>query len=144
MTTPEDHKEKNARIQLFSEEERRNVVRNFITGYLGGTITLELMPKHGESIKTAAEYVKIIEETIAIATGAQKSTEVEIQRNIDGLFRNIVICRMADVLKGQFINVIEPNKIISLEQRVESLERFMKELLVTIHNIKGDNPEDMS
>ena len=83
---------------LFSSEERRALVRNFIEAYLGGTIKIEF----AEGDKT------VFERAVASASGAFATTSLEgdidlgVDNGVDFVFRFIFSCRMGGRVTGEF------------------------------------------
>lgn len=129
---------------LFSEEERRNIVRSFIEAYVRGTVKIhyptkeeaelykeELQAVLGEidTSKVEFESKDTFSKQVLIATGAWKATQNGVQDAIDTLFHRILAFRQSERIEGEFLQA--PNlqsRLASLEEKVAEIERLLEEL----------------
>jgi len=144
--------------ELFSKEERYNIVRSFIEAYIRGEVkiafpTKEEVERHkqdmeaifGKEALISAPQVEYLSKQrflnfVSIATGASESTQSELQVAISELFRFIILCRQGERIEGEFLQV--PNlqlRLASLEGRVTYIEHLLEELR-NLTRIRGQPP----
>jgi hypothetical protein len=139
---------------LFSDDERRQIVRNFVEAYLANEVQLDwptkehflelskqkLVPK---SVRAAGEEEAVELESygknrfndwVETATGFKTATYEEVESAISGLFENIVLFRMGDRIRGSFFygtNV--ERRLKDLEDKVVKFGRVIEEIHMAAH-----------
>jgi len=146
-------------VTLFSDEERRRIVRSFIDAYLRGSVKIQLPTKKSlaELKRRNPELYTLFEkqtrafmtdpvgffrrefsDLIGIVTGARKATSEETQVAVDSIFMHIVEARKRDAIEGEFIESRNlESKIKNLEERIGSLENLLHELQTLIRTTRG-------
>lgn len=147
--------------RLFSDEQRQNIMRSFIEGYIRGSVNVNF-PTREEFQRDPdllAAYVKFYEldtkatpiqvesvvkeafaNEIGIASGAIEARPEEVTQAMGNLFTDILRFRNAGRLKGEFFQVSDfESKIKSLEDRVSNIEQLLEELQNLIR-IRGQQP----
>jgi len=132
-------------IPVFSQEERRRIVRDFIIAYLSGTVRINFpsMEAWEQYVKTqhyegalAKNPVETFAEHTANITGISKASPSEIETSLNLMFGLIAAFRAGKMIEGKFFE--ESNlerKLDALEERVGRLEGLMEELrnLMRVH-----------
>jgi hypothetical protein len=136
---------------LFSDEEIRKVVKNFIEAYLMGNVFIKF--------KSATEFVKEAQiegkhlnvkkaidmelqgkkpflDLISICTGAKKAESDEINSALGELFDYIVLFRSANRIKDNVMGLNLEKRIGTLEKDLEETNALVKEILVYLKNLR--------
>jgi len=131
---------------IFSDNEKRRIVRSFIEAYLRGTVKVQF-PTHEElksypalcaKIESTAQLLgldvdfagpKIFHMNVTIASGAKQATSCEIEGSIDFLFQHIMASRVGGRIEGEFLEVTNvEGRLQSLEQKMSAIENLIEEI----------------
>jgi hypothetical protein len=132
--------------ELFSERERRSIVRSFIEAYIRGKAGIDF-PKPGEHNLTGdeikgEEIVGVREEltaNIGILVGTVKNTTAQFDKALSDVFALIIASRNGERLKGEFLSITDSDRLTLLENRVSDIEALLEELQTLVH-VRGDHP----
>ena len=110
--TATDEKQK----PLFSEAEKRDIIRAFITAYLRGEVEITLWAPDWTPEMKVVDYErkKIPNErkvearrrfvdNVSIASGATPSTPEQLKNSVNSLFQLILWSRSGGLMKGEFL-----------------------------------------
>jgi hypothetical protein len=132
--------------ELFSEKERRSIVRSFIEAYLRGQVTIR-EPEIGEADLEGRKFQgqdivqmrRSFNSDISIVAGTVKSTRTQFDAALARVFGSILATRGADALKGEFLSITDSDRLTLLEHRIAEIERLLEELQ-TLTRVRGNQP----
>jgi hypothetical protein len=149
-----DEGEKKEVAPLFSTEDRRGIVKSFISAYLYGSITVNVPTR--QTVKAFAEadpayardpaneaffkidHVKEFAGHVFVITGTHKASPSEIDASIDMMFGLIVAYRQGKMIEGKFLDEFNLEKrFSSLEDRIVGIEKLLEELR-TLMRVRRD------
>jgi hypothetical protein len=112
---------------LFSPQEKRHIVRNFVDAYLRGVVRIMHFgdPDKPDSVKSRVIFLDQIR--AVCETG---KTAESVQRSIDYLFSFIMASRLGNRIEGEFLEAP-----VSLETRVVELENKFESEIKTLSKI---------
>lgn len=137
-------------IPIFSQEEIRTIIKEFISAYVRGDLSIKFMSAEERLIiakrtgqrldfKTAydqdLEDKKPIIDLIAICTDAKQSSPEEKSKAIKDLFYLILFARSSGRLQGKFMTFDIEARLRKLEQDLEQTNKLVAELLITVRGL---------
>jgi hypothetical protein len=135
---------------IFSDDERRQIVRNFVEAYIANEVQIvwvsdehvKRLRKKGVSLGDTSAYEirrqdkKELEEWVMQVTGYTQATYREVENAITEIFRFIIRYRMGDRITGSFFKgTITEQRMKDLEDRVGNSERLIRELRILLLNV---------
>jgi hypothetical protein len=142
---------------IFSDDERRQIVRNFIEAYLANEVEIQwISDKHYDEFKkkrgltgypSAIEYrlwrKETLHEWIMQVTGYKQATCDELEHAIAEIFGFIMMNRIGDRIKGSFFKgTITEQRMKDLEDKVASHGRLIQDLRMLGH-VEGNDNENL-
>lgn len=133
---------------LFSEREKRAIVKDFVNAYISGRIKLNFvtaeermeMAKSAEEKLTFAQALKYeinmktaFKDRIGICCGAKEFTATQLQETIDHLFDDILVYRNGSRIEGVFTENTLESRIRDLEEGLEKTNNLVEEIVEWIY-----------
>jgi hypothetical protein len=129
---------------LFSDREIRNIVRDFANAYIAGQVTITfpdqddvmaVQQSGGKVISKSQAHILALDLSLDFATmisicvGTKEATPEEIQEAINTVFRNIIIYRNSQRIKGVFHDYGTESRLCRLEEGMEKVNKLIEELV---------------
>lgn len=129
---------------IFSEEEIRGTVKAFALGILRGTIKIqfdnvdqiiEREKREGQTmdykiaLREEVRRKKAFVKSIEIVSGAEKSTEEQLENAIKAIFSDILALRAGNRIKGKFLEFDLEKKMDELEIKLDATNNVVEELV---------------
>jgi len=140
---------------IFSDEERRQIVRNFVEAYLANEIQLvwptkeeyEQLAKYGylsgkfSSISLDTANKTSFNESVLRVTGYKEATYDEVEAAFSEIFDFIINARIGERIKGSFFKGTNvEQRLKDLEDKIASHGRLIESLRMLDH--VGGNAND--
>lgn len=103
------------RESLFSEREKTNIVKGFITSYIEGKVSVEFGFLSESSKEIHSKFI----DAINVCYNEESTTPAQLKEAISTLFAIIIVGRSTEVLKGEF-------KKSSIEERLQKVEEGLE------------------
>jgi hypothetical protein len=142
---------------IFSQDEIRNIVKQFIAAYLRGELTIEFRTA-GEILQQAKFAKRKINidaaldeevackkpfyDMIAVCTGSTEASPQERQTAIFDLFNIIVILRSSGRLKGNLMSSNIEERLERMETELVDISKVVKELVIFYRSIVESRHRD--
>lgn len=150
--TVEDEATRQGSSSIFSDEDIKNTVREFILAWLRGKIAINfpsarelqnyLLPIFRYDPQAKEKEIKIKEyfiNLVSICLGTEKATSKERNKAINLVFRQILALRSGNRIKGTFAEFNIEKRFQILENQVKDTNNLVKELLITVKALLGRN-----
>ena len=121
--------------ELFSEQERKNIVRSFLDAHIRGKCTIDF-PEVGEEKLTGGKVTgeelhqikRVFSNNFLVLVGTVKSTKAEFNQALYDMFDLIIAAREQNRIKGDFLAINDVDRLRLLEARVSDIEGLFQEL----------------
>lgn len=137
------------RDSIFTFDERRGIVRSFVSAYLRGSVRTDIWtseearevatnkPMPPELKAMTKNYFLHLVKTVC---GTKQVSTDELKASIDEMFSLIVTLRSGDFIQGEFLQSPDlETRISAIHERVATVEKLLEELQLIL-KLRGSQP----